>query len=142
MSDDSQSILAKRKILVVDDALDIQYILQKYLEEAGASVAVAQNGNEALRKHQQSVFDLILIDLHLPDMTGYEIAEKLRQQGCTSHMYAFTALSENYLSKAKLEKSGFSGCVSKDFSEHPLREFPKLIFSLLAKTPENSNSAD
>ena len=69
-----------QKILVVEDDLDIQELLQNFLQEAGYDVTVANDGVEALSLYASDQFDLILLDIMLPKIDGFSICELIRKQ--------------------------------------------------------------
>lgn len=69
----------KKTILYVDDYADNRRLLQSVLEAAGFSVVQAPDGTQALKKLVEGRLDLALIDLHLPDTTGYELAVRVRE---------------------------------------------------------------
>ncbi|MBD1877159.1 response regulator [Nodosilinea sp. FACHB-131] len=66
-------------ILVVDDIIDNLFLLQTVLEAAGYQVDTADNGRTALVKVEASPPDLILMDVMMPEMSGYETVKKIRQ---------------------------------------------------------------
>ncbi len=68
------------KILVVDDDPDILKIVQDNLELDGYSVRTASFGKEALTSFEKEVFDLIILDLKLPDMDGIQVCRTIRQK--------------------------------------------------------------
>jgi DNA-binding response OmpR family regulator len=71
--------MSKRKILVVDDEKNIRVLFRDELEDAGYEVDVAASGQEALEKIDASVPDLLVLDIRMPDMTGIEVLEKVRE---------------------------------------------------------------
>ena len=66
------------KILVVDDSPDNVFLIKTILEEEGYAVNTAENGSSALTKIAESKFDLILLDLMMPGMDGYEVTQHIR----------------------------------------------------------------
>ncbi|MGB3651726.1 MAG: hybrid sensor histidine kinase/response regulator [Rivularia sp. (in: cyanobacteria)] len=66
------------KILVVDDSPDNVFLIKTILEEEGYEVSTAENGSSALTKIAESTFDLILLDLMMPGMDGYEVTKHIR----------------------------------------------------------------
>ncbi|MCZ7406064.1 MAG: response regulator [Candidatus Methanoperedens sp.] len=73
----------QEKILVVDDEKGIVSALKISLESDNYKVVEAYTGDGAIRKARSEIPDLILLDLMLPDMTGYEICNKLRKDPLT-----------------------------------------------------------
>ncbi len=69
----------KQRILVVDDSEDMRDLLQRLLERAGYRVVVAQDGQASLTQAKRHHPDLILMDLSLPDMDGWEAVRHLRK---------------------------------------------------------------
>ena len=68
----------KKKILIVDDEDDILHFLELVLREKGYDVATASGGHEALTKAQVDRPDLVLLDIMMPQMDGWEVLKLLR----------------------------------------------------------------
>lgn len=71
--------MKREKILVVDDAEETIWLLNKILTEAGYEVSVARNGREGLRQAHIFQPDLILLDIMMPDMDGWTMLHHLRE---------------------------------------------------------------
>lgn len=69
----------KQRILVVDDEQTVRDFLQKALENAGYDVITASDGREALDKVSQFDVSLVLLDIVMPGLDGYEVLEHMRQ---------------------------------------------------------------
>lgn len=69
-----------QRILVVEDDLDIQELLQNFLQEMGYEVDIAGDGVEALSIFVDGKYDLILLDIMLPKIDGYGVCELVRKQ--------------------------------------------------------------
>lgn len=67
------------RILVVDDFPDNVFLLKSALEEEGYDVDTATNGNSALTKIEASPPDLVLLDVMMPGMNGYEVTQRIRR---------------------------------------------------------------
>lgn len=67
------------RILVVDDVADNIFLLQTVLEAEGFAVDTALSGRSALRQIQTAPPDLVLLDVMMPDMNGYEVTQHIRQ---------------------------------------------------------------
>ena len=78
--------MARKKILVVDDEEDIRVFLKKRLERHNFRVAAAASGKECLDIAAEFDPDLILLDIIMPYMDGYEVIKKLRQAYKTKHI--------------------------------------------------------
>ncbi len=69
-----------KKILIIEDDEDIAFIEKDYLEVSGYDVTVEVNGTKGFQKAQDEDYDLILLDIMLPGMDGFEICRKLRDK--------------------------------------------------------------
>lgn len=78
-------------VLVAEDNVINQLILRDQLEQLGCSVALASDGAQALQAWQREHFDLLLTDVNMPGMNGYELARALRRLGCTRPIVGATA---------------------------------------------------
>ncbi len=68
-----------KKILVAEDNLALAGVLQFNLERAGFQVTVAKNGREAWDFAQNDLFDLVVTDHQMPELTGVELCQRMRQ---------------------------------------------------------------
>lgn len=68
------------KVLIVDDEANIVISLEFLMEQAGYAVAIARNGDEALEKIESFRPDLVLLDVMLPGVNGFDILQRVRQQ--------------------------------------------------------------
>ncbi len=87
----------KKKILLVEDEIKVVEFIKKGLDEGGYEVSVALDGNTALNMAAATIYDLIILDIMLPDKNGIEVCKELRAKNCTSPILFLTALgtSEN-----------------------------------------------
>jgi DNA-binding response OmpR family regulator len=83
--------LTKRSILVVEDEEKIARVLQLELEYEGYNVEKAFDGNEALEKYRSQKWDLILLDVMLPGMSGIELLRKIRNNDPLTPVILLTA---------------------------------------------------
>lgn len=81
------------KILIVEDDLDIQELLQNFLQEAGYEVSIANDGVEAVSLFSTAHYDLILLDVMLPKIDGFTVCELIRKQSQIP-IIMLTALSD------------------------------------------------
>ncbi|HXD17740.1 MAG TPA: response regulator [Vicinamibacterales bacterium] len=78
--------MERRQILIVDDYPGARYLRSRILSEAGYEVIEASTGTEALKLAQTLRPALILLDVNLPDISGFEVCEQLKQDPATAHI--------------------------------------------------------
>ncbi len=111
-------------ILVVDDASDNRELLRRYLNKAGlnnSQIEMASNGEEAVRKATEKDYRLILMDIQMPQMDGFQALKILREQGYKCPIIALTA----HAMKGDREKclaAGFDGYLQKPLRKEALNE--------------------
>ena len=69
----------KAKILVIDDEKDVRELLGDILTDSGHETAIADSGSEGLKMFQQGDFDLVFTDLGMPGMSGWQVAEAIKE---------------------------------------------------------------
>ncbi|MBX3022998.1 MAG: PAS domain S-box protein [Bdellovibrionales bacterium] len=111
--------LRQMKVLIVDDSVDNQILISKILRLAGASVEIAGNGREAVEKASRGEFSLILMDLQMPEMDGYEATKILRQRGFKKPIIALTAHAMKEERQRSL-RSGFDDHITKPIDHEAL----------------------
>ena len=82
----STSASATGKLLLVDDSADSRDLLGELLLALGYTVQTAGRGEEALARVAEEAFDLIILDLMMPGMDGYEVLSRLKQDAGTRHV--------------------------------------------------------
>lgn len=87
--------MANEKILVVDDDKNICELLRLYLEKEGFAVTMAYDGNAALQEFEKLHPDLVLLDVMMPGMDGWEVCRRIRQDSKTP-IIMLTAKGETY----------------------------------------------
>jgi len=68
-----------QRVLIVDDEEMIRLLYRKELSRSGYNVDTASSGLEAIKKVSQGDFDVVVLDIELPDMSGLEVLQKLRK---------------------------------------------------------------
>lgn len=103
-----------KNILIIEDDLRIRRILQLELEHEGYLVSLAKDGKEGLEKAKLIRYDLILLDLMLPEISGEEICKELRKNSDVP-IIVLTA-KENIRSKVELLDMGADDYITKPFN--------------------------
>lgn len=101
-----QITLAGKKVLLVDDAPDNVVLIRTYLRSTGLDIDVASDGVEAVSKAMQATFDLILMDIQMPNMDGLEATRRIRSNG---NKVPIAALSAHALAE-EVARSLRAGC--------------------------------
>lgn len=101
-------------ILVVDDEESIRWVLNTSLSKQGYNVTTAEDGKTALEAITKNKFSVILLDLNLPDISGFDLLHNIRQKGVKSSVIVITAKNSG---KNAIEamKSGAYDYISKPF---------------------------
>lgn len=117
------------RILLVDDEPSLVKLVKKRLETEGFEVSVAMDGEEALEKAVKETPDLIILDVMLPKMNGYDVCRRLKSDARYEKIpiILFTALAQEKDEKFGLE-SGADGYIRKPFRALELIE--KIRFHL------------
>ena len=82
VSDGTQNL----KVLVVEDSLVNQKLAEAMLQKLGHAVVIANHGEEALAAVETHAFDLVLMDIQMPVMDGFETVRRLRQAEVDTHL--------------------------------------------------------
>jgi CheY-like chemotaxis protein len=108
--------LAASRILIVDDQPSIRGVLQVALEEAGADVWTAGDGPSALVILESALPDLILLDLVMPGMDGWEVLKALKASARTARLPVVLETSvHDYASYTNARREGVAAFLSKPF---------------------------
>ena len=127
----------KEKILIVEDNPLHTKLIVMVLRAKGYTLLEATDGEEALDIAMREQPDLILMDLNLPKMTGFEVTKKLRENPTFSHtpIIAITA----YAMRGDRERVIESGCDAYLTKPINTRELPKVIAEMLLQRQKSSD---
>lgn len=103
------------KILIIDDNIDISDMLAQYLEIKGHKCTVSNNGRNGLNLITQEKFDIILLDLAMPDFSGYDIISSLVKNGRIGDV-KIIVLTASSITDAEMDTLGVKGvkaCIKK-----------------------------
>jgi CheY-like chemotaxis protein len=116
------SKMTKKKVLIVDDEVDVANILQAMVVKLDYVAVLAHNAKEALQKMALENFDLILTDLHMPGMSGVDLAQQVRDSlGFVGKIVALTGdcLTPDYQGGVLFEY--IDGRLSKPFTTEQIK---------------------
>jgi two-component system response regulator AtoC len=115
--------MAEERILVVDDEYLIRWTLQQNLQKEGYEVLIAETGEEALVKVEQETPDLVLLDIKLPGMDGFEVLDRLLRIDRDVTLIMITAF-DDVETVVRAMRLGAFDYIAKPF------EFPKVKLSI------------
>ena len=118
------------RILVVDDEASITEFVSYNLRKEGYDVAVAANGDDALALAEDSIFDLVVLDVMLPGIDGYEVCRRLRAR--SSVPVLFLSARDTELDKVVGLEIGGDDYLAKPFG---VRELQARVKALLRRVP-------
>ena len=121
--------VAQKRILVVDDESRICRLLQEYLECYGYEVLTETSGQQALIRATEQPPHLVILDLRLPDLHGYQVCQELRKQfhSWTMPILMLTAM-DRPVDQLRGFEFGADGYMHKPFA---LEELRKTVASLI-----------
>ena len=116
----------KKKILVIDDEADIREIVRLYLSEEGYEIIEASNGQEGILKAQRETPDLIVLDIMLPGINGFEVAKHLKDDPNTQDI---PIIILSVLAQDSQYRQGILDYISKPFRQEDLVTIVRKVFS-------------
>src|ERR1041384_6913017 len=128
---------SRGKVLVVDDESDIREGLELLLTSEGYTVELAQNGTEGIQKIESRNYDLVLLDLMMPDRSGMEVLQEVRQRDRETPIFMITAYGSAEAAVSAL-KLGANDYFSKPWdNEKLIIEIDRMI-ALKRRETENT----
>ncbi|WP_417887383.1 response regulator [Zunongwangia sp.] len=126
--DYSSSIYKKKnksniRILIVDDNRINQVVTRRILEQNGYTCQIAQNGEQAIQITKEKAFDLILMDLNMPGISGFDASREIRKFNSKIPIVALTAVEVSEV-KEDVEEAGMNDIVVKPYD---IEQFYKII---------------
>jgi len=116
------------KILIADDERDIRDLITFTLRFAGHEVIPTANGEEAFNAAQNELPDLILLDVRMPRMTGYEVCEQIKADKKTQHIPVIFLSAKGQESEVQTGiEAGADEYILKPFSPDQLTERVRVI---------------
>ena len=116
--------MGKAKILYIEDNFDNMTLVKRILEIEGYEVIEAETGAEGLAKAFENHPDIVITDINLPDIDGYQVTDALKKDQGTAHI-PIIAMTANVMKKDKetVFEAGCDGYISKpiDVDELPIQ---------------------
>ncbi|MCD4668740.1 MAG: response regulator transcription factor [Sulfurimonas sp.] len=127
----------KKKLLLLEDDIALNETVIDYFESLGYNITPVYNGNSALDAIYENNFDLLLLDVNVPDMNGFEILKSVREQNVTTPAIFITSLN----SMTDVENGYDSGC--DDYIRKPfaLKELKLRVETILKREFFHQNSS-
>jgi twitching motility two-component system response regulator PilG len=118
-----QRLHGRRLILAVDDSLTVRKIVTVTLERLGFRVHSAADGMQALAKLNEETPDLVLLDITMPRMDGYQVCKVIRQNEYTKQIpVVMLSGKDGFFDKVKGRLAGATDYLTKPFQEETLRK--------------------
>jgi CheY-like chemotaxis protein len=118
----TNSCLTGKHILLVEDNAINQMIVKYTLSSSGADIDICETGTKALEKLHDKKYDVILMDIHLPELDGYQTTEIIRNElKLQTPILAMTALSL-LAEQQKCLQVGMNGSIAKPFTAQALSD--------------------
>ncbi len=128
-----------QKVLIVDDEESIVTLLKYNIEQAGFETEIAYTGQEALDQTNEHLFDLIVLDVMLPEMDGMEVCKQLRQKQIQTPILMLTAKDDEFDKVLGLEL-GADDYLTKPFSPREVVARIKAILRRMNYTKKDESS--
>jgi len=110
-----------KKILLVDDEPDVIYTIKNILEDNGFQVDTFNDPTTALKSYKSNYYDLVILDIKMPKMDGFELYNKIREKDSQVKICFLTA-SEMYYEKFRKARSEIGKIIGEDcFIQKPIK---------------------
>jgi len=119
--------MAGNNILIIDDDARLSEMLGEYFSAEGLNLTAVASGTQGLREAQQTAFDLIILDVMLPGLSGFEVLRQLRDAGTRTPVLMLTARGDDVDRIVGLEM-GADDYLAKPFNPRELVARIKAIF--------------
>ncbi len=134
-------VTGRRKLLLADDSITIQKVVSLTFVDEGMDVATAGDGEEAIRLLEESVPDIVLADVSMPRLNGYEVCERIKGDERFRHIPVMLLVgSFEPFNEAEARRVGADDVVTKPFQS--IRNLVNKVGSLLGGEPQADQHAD
>lgn len=108
-------------MLLVEDSPDLQILCKRYLKMSGAEIEIANDGVEGVEKARQGLYDVVLMDIQMPNLDGLDATRTLREEGYKRPIIALTAHALADERRKSVER-GFTDYLTKPLNPQILIE--------------------
>ncbi len=127
--------MENEKVLIVDDLEEIREILSSFLEDKGYVIYTAENGREALELIKEKEINLVLTDVRMPEMNGYDLTRTIKKMNPKIGIIIMTAYTSIY-TEGDIRKIGADDFISKPFNLTNVSEkVERVIFQMKNLNP-------
>jgi len=121
--------MSKKRILIVDDEVSVAKTVKFILDAEGFETSVVFNGDDCLKKAEGESFDLILLDIMMPKMNGWQVFEEIHKRKPKQKVAFLTVIKYSEAVMEKLRKEGLADSIPKPFENEDLVTRVKTITS-------------
>jgi len=125
---DPKTFLSGKHILIVEDEVSNYELLVAMLRKSGAEFSWAKTGREAIELCEKNNFDLILMDIKMPELSGYEAIDEIRAINQNVPVIAQTAYARME-DETRILNRGFNGYLSKPIDKNKLLKILEKTFT-------------
>ena len=127
------------KILVVDDERSVREMLQMFLESAGHSIAQAETGMEGLAKLRDGAFELLILDVGMPGLSGLAMLRLLRREARFAKLPVLMCTANGKMADLDSAfEAGANGYIIKPFDAASLNQAVSNGLACMGKPPQKS----
>lgn len=133
--------MSRRKLLLADDSVTIQKVVNLTFADEGIDVVAVGDGDSAMQSIVNDLPDIVLADVHMPGVTGYQICEMLRENEATSHIPVILLVgSFEPFDEAEAQRVGASTYLTKPFTS--IRQLVAKVTELIAPSASEAETAE
>jgi PAS domain S-box-containing protein len=132
--------LRKATVLIVDDNREVTQTLRQMLESASHEVTAVTNGEEGIKKYRESKFDVVLTDIGMPGLSGWEVSRAIKAHDHDAKIILITAWGVQ-LDPERLKESGASLVIQKPFEKGKILSAIEDVLPACQSTPRDAGRA-
>ena len=121
--------MSEKTVLIIDDDTLLCWVLERRLSLMGVNAVSASTGDEGLNKVRQQTYDLIFVDINLPDINGLELLDKIQELSLHSKLIVITAETNEDYRRDAINKGAFD-FIEKPFGFSEIKKVVNSIFSV------------